>query len=150
MRRKPDNKRSRKMGLLRAVSCDFGDRAFSIQLEEMGALIETEPLLPYCSYRLRVRALKKVIPAANRHATPPVTTESGAPIKAATAPASTSPNSGPPVKKITLIEVIRPRQLFGVASCRMVSRRIVVMVSAAPVTASIRSENQKNRDSPNA
>ena len=49
MRRKPDNKRSRKMGLLRAVSYDFGDRAFSIQLEEMGALIETDRLLRFGS-----------------------------------------------------------------------------------------------------
>ena len=115
----------------------------------MGALIETDPLLPYCSYLLRLRAFKKAMPAANRHAIPPVTTESGAPIKAATVPASTSPNCGPPMKKIILIEVMRPRKLFGVASCRIVCRRIVLTVSAAPVTASIRSENQKTRDRPN-
>ena len=40
----------------------------------------------------------------------------------ATTPASSSPNCGPPMKKIMLTEVIRPRSASGVMSWRMVCR----------------------------
>ena len=104
----------------------------------------------FTSYPRNFFAAPSAIAAAIKHAAPPVTTDSGAPIKAAAVPASTSPNCGPPMKKIILIEVMRPRSLFGVASWRIVWRRIVLIVSAAPVIASIYSESQNTRDKPNA
>ena len=41
---------------------------------------------------------------------PPVTTETTAPSQLATRPASSSPSCGPPMKKIMLTPVIRPRR----------------------------------------
>ena len=64
----------------------------------------------FSSYDRRFRARMKARNAATTHPTPPVTTESGAPMSEATAPASTSPSCGPPMKKIILMEVIRPRK----------------------------------------
>src|SRR2546423_12362524 len=73
----------------------------------------------YDSYCLKLFAFTKAAVAATRHATPPMMTDNGAPINAARVPASNWPNRGPPMKKIMLIEVMRPRNLFGVTSCRI-------------------------------
>src|SRR5439155_13374829 len=72
-------------------------------------------LTAYClllapSYDRRLLAFTKASKAATTQPIPPVTTDSGAPISDATAPASTSPSCGPPMKKIILMEVIRPRK----------------------------------------
>src|SRR6185503_2346942 len=81
---------------------------------------------------------------------PPTITDNGAPIAAANSPASSSPNCGPPMKNIMLIDVMRPRRWFGVTNCRIVCRNTVLTVSAAPVTASINNENQNTVETPNA
>ena len=83
-----------------------------------------------------------------RQQTPPSTTEKGAPAAAASRPASNSPNCGPPMKKIMLTEVIRPRRRSGVMSWRMIWRMTVLTVSAAPVTASISEREPVCRESP--
>src|SRR5207248_599275 len=71
-------------------------------------------------------------------ATPPRTTEAGAPSQPPTTPASSSPSCGPPWKKSMLIEVMRPRSASGVWSWRIVCRRTVLTVSEAPLAASVR------------
>src|SRR5688572_10920682 len=81
---------------------------------------------------------------------PPITTDSGAPTNAASEPASSSPNCGPPIKNIMLIDVMRPRRWLGVTSCRIVWRKTVLTVSAIPVTASINQENQYTVETPKA
>ena len=73
-------------------------------------------------------------------AIPPDTTETVTPTAAeakseATRPASISPSCGPPMKKIMLTEVMRPRSASGVMSWRSVWRITVETRSARPVEA---------------
>ena len=88
-----------------------------------------------------------------RVATPPETTAKVTPTAAeakneATSPASSSPSCGPPMKKIALTDVIRPRSRSGVISCRSVWRMTVEIASERPTAASASSINQKLRASP--
>ena len=64
-------------------------------------------------------AFQAITEAARTVATPPETTDTVAPNaaeanSAATSPASSSPSWGPPMKKIMLTEVMRPRIASGV------------------------------------
>ena len=64
----------------------------------------------------RVRAAAMTAAVRDQRADPPTTTENGAPFQLATRPASSSPSCGPPMKKIMLTLVIRPRRRSGVVS----------------------------------
>ena len=73
------------------------------------------------SYRRRVGLIVATAAAVNRVARPPETTDTVAPSATeaksdATSPAYISPSCGPPMKKIMLTEVIRPRSSSGVMS----------------------------------
>ena len=86
-------------------------------------------------------------------ATPPETTETVTPVTTeaksdATRPASISPSCGPPMKKIMLTEVMRPRRRSGVMNWRSVWRMTVEIESARPVPASARSVRGKLREKP--
>ena len=67
----------------------------------------------------------------------------------ATAPASSSPSCGPPMKNIMLMPVMRPRSRSGVSSWRMMLRRTVLTVSVAPTSARQVKVSQKERENPN-
>jgi 5'-3' exonuclease len=86
---------------------------------------------------------------ASRQPIPPVTTDTRAPQPCATRPASSSPSCGPPMKKIMVRLVMRPRIESGVLSWRMTLRITVLTVSVAPVSARHRKVSQKLRDRPN-
>src|SRR3954453_18680704 len=65
-------------------------------------------------------------------ARPPETTESCVPKAAATEPASTSPIRGPPVTTTMNTPCSRPRRASGVATCRIVLRKMALTMSAGP------------------
>ena len=75
--------------------------------------------------------------------------EKGAPSAPATTPASSSPSCGPPMKKIMLTPVMRPRMASGVLSWRMTLRITMLTVSVAPVSARHRKVIAKLRERPN-
>ena len=84
---------------------------------------------------------------------PPETTDTVAPTAAeakseATTPASSSPSCGPPMKKIMLTEVMRPRSSSGVSSCRSVWRMTVETRSASPHRASATKVSVYERERP--
>src|SRR6202162_5574039 len=86
-------------------------------------------------------------------ARPPETTETVTPTAVeakteATGPASNSPSWGPPMKKIALTEVIRPRRRSDVTSWRSVWRMTVEIASARPTDASAAMVNTKLREKP--
>ena len=86
-------------------------------------------------------------------ATPPETTETVTPTTVeakseATRPASSSPSCGPPMKKIMLIEVMRPRRRSGVMNWRSVCLITVEIASARPIPARATSVSQKLRERP--
>ena len=86
---------------------------------------------------------------ATRQPIPPVTTENGAPNQFATAPASSSPSCGPPMKNTMLTPVMRPRSRSGVSSWRMTFRMTMLTVSVAPVSARHAKVSQNDREIPN-
>ncbi len=79
---------------------------------------------------------------------PPLITENGAPSQFATAPASSSPSCGPPMKNTMLMPVIRPRSRSGVSSWRTMLRMTMLTVSVAPVSARQQKVSQKDREMP--
>src|SRR4029077_11558250 len=101
------------------------------------------------SYASNDLAVVTAIATATKPPAPPKTTDIGAPTYFASAPASNSPNCGPPIKNIMFTDVILPRNLSGVTSCRIVCLNTVLTVSDAPTIASITSDSAKLFDSPN-
>ena len=80
---------------------------------------------------------------------PPLITENGAPSQFATAPASSSPSCGPPMKNTMLTPIMRPRSRSGVSSWRTMLRMTMLTVSVAPVSARQANVSQNDRERPN-
>src|SRR4051795_5417644 len=89
-------------------------------------------------------------PTPAMHASPPETTDSWVPKTAATDPASTSPIRGPPVTTTMNTPCNRPRNASGVATCRIVLRKIALTMSAAPAMPSRSNASHSTLVNPNS
>src|SRR5947199_328324 len=83
------------------------------------------------------------------HASPPDTTDTRGDARAATAPASASPNRGPPVTTAMWMADNRPRSASGTVTWRMVLRNTAETMSAAPAKASSSRATGNHDTSPN-
>ena len=97
------------------------------------------------------RALFPVLAAQTFHTGPAglglmyASIAAGGLVSSATMPVSASPRRGPPVTTMMFSALMRPRQLSGTASCRMVPRKTALNTSAADASASISRPSQKSR-----
>src|ERR1019366_9868070 len=105
-----------------------------------------------CSWSLPSLRISGQVHAANATTMivpmPPLTTEATGPKKRATVPDSNSPNSLEALMNTLLTAETRPRISLGVRNCTKLCRTTTLMLSDAPQTASISSDNQNDVESP--
>jgi hypothetical protein len=82
------------------------------------------------------------------HPAPPLITENGAPSQLATAPASSSAKLRAANEEDHVYADHPPRNRSGVSSCRTMLRMTMLIVSAAPVSASAAKVIQNDREKP--